>query len=82
MINDSTKVIPGHGAVTDRATLRAHHNMLATVRDRVRRQVRAGASLDKILASKATAEFDATFGGRFIKGADLVRFAYADAKRR
>ena len=82
MINDSTKVIPGHGAVTDRTILRAQHTMLTTVRDRVRRQVRAGASLERILASKPTAEFDATFGGAFIKGEDLVRFAFEDAKRR
>lgn len=81
-INDSTKVIPGHGAVTDRATLRAYRDMLATVRDRVAAQVRSGATLDKVLASKPTAEFDGTFGAGFIKPADFVGFAYADATRR
>ncbi len=82
MINDSTTVIPGHGATTNRTTMRADRDMLATVRDRVRRQVRAGASLEKIVASKPTAEFDARYGGGFIKPAALVQFAYADATRR
>jgi len=82
MINDSTTVIPGHGATTNRTTMRADRDMLATVRDRVRRQVRAGASLEKIVASKPTAEFDAKYGGGFIKPAAFVQFAYADATRR
>ena len=81
IINDSTKVIPGHGAATDKATLRAYRDMIVTVRDRVRKQVRAGATLEKVIASKPTAEFDATFGSGFIKPADFVGFAYDDAKR-
>jgi glyoxylase-like metal-dependent hydrolase (beta-lactamase superfamily II) len=82
LINDSTKVIPGHGATGDRAALRVYRDMLVTVRDRVHRQIAAGASLEQILASKPTAEFDATWGGEFIKPDDFVRFAYADATRR
>lgn len=82
LINDSTKVIPGHGASADRAALRAYRDMLATVRDRVRHQVTAGASLEQVLASKPTAEFDAAWGRGFIKPEDLVRFAYADAAGR
>ncbi len=82
LINDSTRVIPGHGASGDKATLRAYRNMIATVRDRVQRQVATGATLAQVLAARPTAEFDAIWGGGFIKGADLVRFAYADASRR
>jgi cyclase len=82
LINDSTKVIPGHGATGDRAALRTYRDMLATVRDRVHRQVARGASLEQVLASKPTAEFDAQLTGRFVKPDDFVRFAYADAVRR
>jgi cyclase len=82
LINDSTTVIPGHGATANRAALRAYRDMLATVRDRVHRRVRSGASLEQVVASKPTAEFDATWGGAFVKAADLIRFAYADATRR
>jgi cyclase len=82
LINDSTKVIPGHGATADRTALRAYREMLATVRDRVHRQVASGASLEQVIASRPTAAFDAAWGGGFIKPDDFVRFAYADATRR
>jgi cyclase len=82
LVNDSTKVIPGHGAVSDRASLRAYRDMLASIRDRVHEQVRAGKTLEQIIASKPTADFDANWEGSFVKAADFIRFAYADATRR
>jgi glyoxylase-like metal-dependent hydrolase (beta-lactamase superfamily II) len=82
LIDDDTKVIPGHGRTRDKAALRAFRDMLATIRDRVRAQVTAGRTLEQILASKLTADFDKTWGGSFIKGDDFVRFAHADATRR
>jgi cyclase len=81
-IDDSTKVIPGHGTTGNRTTLQAYRDVIVTIRDRVRRQVAAGATLEQIVASKPTAEFDATWTGTFIKPADIVRFAYIDATRR
>ena len=81
LINDSTKVIPGHGATADRTALRAYRDMLATIRDRVHRQVASGASLEQILASRPTAAFDAALGGGFVKPDDFVRVAHADATR-
>ena len=81
LVNDSTKVIPGHGGTADRAALRAYRDMLATVRDRVRRQVAGGATLDQVLASNPTADFDARWAGTFVKPGDFVRFAYIDATR-
>ncbi|OGG55421.1 MAG: hypothetical protein A3F84_05980 [Candidatus Handelsmanbacteria bacterium RIFCSPLOWO2_12_FULL_64_10] len=81
LINDSTKVIPGHGDTADRAALRVYRTMLATIQDRVSGQVMAGANLEKILASKPTAEFDAVWGRGFVKPDDFVRFAYLNAAR-
>ena len=77
LINDSTKIIPGHGRPADRVALRTYRDMLATVRDRVRKQAAAGASLARILASKPTREFDAEWGKGFVKADDFVRIAYA-----
>ena len=62
LINDSTRIIPGHGRPADRAALRTYRAMLATVRDRVRKQAATGATLERILASKPTREFDAEWG--------------------
>jgi len=82
MIDDRTRVIPGHGATGDKAALRAYRDMLSTVRERVRAQVASGASLEQILSSKPAAEFDATWGGGWIKADDFVRLAHAEATRR
>lgn len=82
LINDSTKVIPGHGATGDRASLQTFRDVLANVRDRVHQLVSSGASLEQVLAAKPTAAFDAAYGRGFIKPDDFVRFAYADVPQR
>jgi glyoxylase-like metal-dependent hydrolase (beta-lactamase superfamily II) len=80
LINDSTIVIPGHGRTATAKDLREYRDMLVTVRDRVRRHVAAGATLDRILASKPTADLDKRWNGTFIKADDFVRVADADAR--
>jgi cyclase len=58
MIDDTTKVVPGHGAVATRADLKAYRDMLLTVRQRVAAQVAQGASLEQVIASRPSREFD------------------------
>ncbi|MCY4012100.1 MAG: MBL fold metallo-hydrolase [Gammaproteobacteria bacterium] len=55
-------IIPGHGPVTDSATLQAYIDMLRTVRDRVAAQMAEGNSLMAVVASGVTGEFDETYG--------------------
>ncbi len=76
MCNAETKVIPGHGAVTDCGTLRAYRDMIATVVDRVRAAMRRGLTLEAIKAAKPTADFDAKYRGSFVNGDQFVEFAY------
>src|SRR5262249_30044642 len=64
----TTRIIPGHGPVADRAKLKSFRDMLATIRDRVKKLVAAGKSLDEVQATRPSAEFDATWGGAFITG--------------
>ena len=59
--NGQTKIIPGHGPVTDRARLQAFHDMLVVVRDRMRKEIAAKHTIDQVLASKITAEYDAAW---------------------
>jgi glyoxylase-like metal-dependent hydrolase (beta-lactamase superfamily II) len=65
--NAETMVIPGHGRVTDCEGLRAWRNMIATVRDRVREEMRRGRTLDQIKAAGLTSEFDERWGNGFIR---------------
>jgi len=65
VIDANTKVIPGHGPVGDKARLQAYHDMLVVVRDRLQKEIAAGQTIEQILASKITAEYDTSWpGGR------------------
>ena len=70
MANAQTRIVPGHGQVTDRARLKAWRDAVFTVRERVAREVRAGKSIEAVLALKLSAEFEKEWPGgheRFIR---------------
>jgi cyclase len=56
--NAETKIIPGHGPLSDRARVKAYHDMLVVTRDRMRKEIAAKHTVDQVLASKITAEYD------------------------
>jgi cyclase len=58
MIDGDTRVIPGHGPLTDLAGLQEYREMLSTIRNRVADQIGQGKSLEEIIASSPTAGFD------------------------
>jgi glyoxylase-like metal-dependent hydrolase (beta-lactamase superfamily II) len=80
-IDADTKVIPGHGPLSDRAGLQAFRDMLATVAERVGTQIEAGRTVEQVVASKPTAEFDAQWGRGFIKADDWVALVHAVMSR-
>ena len=53
-----TKILPGHGVVTDIETVREVRDILATVRDRVEQAVLDGMTLEEALGAGLTAEYD------------------------
>jgi glyoxylase-like metal-dependent hydrolase (beta-lactamase superfamily II) len=77
LADKDTIVIPGHGPVSDKATLTKYRDMLAAVRDRVRTQKATGKSLQDVKASKPTAEFDATYGKGMIQPDAFVAEVYS-----
>ncbi len=78
-VSDSgTKIIPGHGPLGNRETLRAYREMLGTVRDRIRGMVRDGMSLALVQAAKPTLQFDAVWGKGFITPDKFVEIVYTD----
>jgi glyoxylase-like metal-dependent hydrolase (beta-lactamase superfamily II) len=56
--NAQTRVIPGHGPIADRSRLQMYHDMLVVMRDRMRKEVAAKHTIDQVLASKITTEYD------------------------
>ena len=67
LCNDQTRIIPGHGELADADDLRAYRAVLQAVRDRVRSLVDAGKTREEVIAAKPSAEFDADWGGGFMK---------------
>ena len=58
----NTKIIPGHGPLATKSDLKASHDMLATIHDRVAAMIKQGKSVEEVVAAKPTKEFDAKFG--------------------
>ena len=67
MAKDSTRIIPGHGPLSNKAELKVYRDMLAAVADRVGKLVAEGKRPEEIAAAKPTADFDTKWGQGFIK---------------
>jgi glyoxylase-like metal-dependent hydrolase (beta-lactamase superfamily II) len=74
--DSETRIIPGHGTVSDCATLRAYRDMVAAIRDRVRAAMREGKSLDAIKAAKLTSDFESRIRPSNVNGDQFVEFMY------
>ena len=71
--SDGTRIIPGHGPLASKDDLAATRAMLVTLTQRIQDQRRAGKSDAEIRAAKLSADFDARFGGGFIKPEAVVQ---------
>lgn len=76
LMNDKTVVIPGHGAVAGKAALIRFRDMMAAVRDNVRKLIDEGKTLKQIQAAHPTAAFDATWDGHGISASRFVTEVY------
>jgi glyoxylase-like metal-dependent hydrolase (beta-lactamase superfamily II) len=76
-IDDNTKVIPGHGPLGNKADLTAYRDMLATVHERIIKLIKEGKNIDEIVAAKPTADYDARWGGGFLKPDQWVKIVYS-----
>ena len=75
-IDADTKVIPGHGPLSDRQGLAAFRDMLNTVAGRIQAHIDAGRGVEEVVAARPTAEFDAQWGQGFIEPDDWVSLVY------
>jgi cyclase len=73
LASNTTRIIPGHGRVAARADLQATRDMLVTMVQRIQDMRRAGKSDTEIREAKPSAEFDAGFGGGFVKPEAFVQ---------
>lgn len=76
IVDDQTRIIPGHGPVTNRKTLQAYRDMLETLRNRVNTARQSGKSLEQTIAMGLSKEWDADFGTGFINSEGIITAIY------
>jgi len=77
----NTKIIPGHGALANKADMQRFHDMLVAVRGKIQALIDQGMSENEVVAAKPTAEFDAAWGQGFMNPENFTRFSYQSLKR-
>ncbi len=78
LVNDETKIIPGHGPLGDTAQLKASLDMLQRVRAKVAAAISNGLDIDAMLESKPLEELNKTWEKGFIRGDAILRTVYEE----
>jgi glyoxylase-like metal-dependent hydrolase (beta-lactamase superfamily II) len=76
LVDDQTRIIPGHGPVATRADLSAYRDMVEALRARVQTARSGGKSLEETLAMGLSKEWDARFGTGFIGPEGIITAIY------
>lgn len=80
LVDEETKIIPGHGQLSNREELRTYRNMVGKLHERVRLAIEAGQSLEEIKAANLTKGYESYDGG-FISADKIVDIIYTDLSR-
>ena len=73
---DDTKIIPGHGALSNRDELEAYQQMLMDVKTTAEEAIAQGLTLEEFIASEPTAEYDDTWGQGFLTPEQFQTIVY------
>jgi glyoxylase-like metal-dependent hydrolase (beta-lactamase superfamily II) len=76
LVNDKSRIVPGHGPVADKATLVAYRTMLVTARDRMAKLVKDGKSEDDVVAAKPFADLDAKWAPSELASKNFIRVVW------
>lgn len=79
MIDENTKIIPGHGAVGTLSDLKAYTHVLQTCADLIKDLREEGLSVDEIIDAKPLAAWDDNYGDGFISPEAFIRSVYQTA---
>lgn len=79
LIDEETKIIPGHGSISSKADLRMYTEILITLRERIKEARNSGKSLEEVQKMGLSKEWDATHGQGFINADRIVEFIYKSA---
>lgn len=78
VIDENTKVVPGHGPLSNKAKLVQYVSMLTTIRDNVSKLMQEGKTMEEVVAAKPTKEFDEKWGKGFLPPDKFAGLVYMD----
>lgn len=76
MVDNNTKIVPGHGPLGNKSDLRNFRDMLRTAHDRVQKLKSSGKSLQETIAAKPFADLDPVWGKGFFDGDTFAHLIY------
>jgi glyoxylase-like metal-dependent hydrolase (beta-lactamase superfamily II) len=76
VMDDNTKIIPGHGPLSSKKDVLAYRRMIATAIAKIEPMVKSGQTLQQVIDAKPLAEFDAEWG-KFRKTEAFVEIVYS-----
>jgi cyclase len=76
MVDNNTKIVPGHGPLGNKADLRKFRDMLVTARARVQKLKSAGKSLEEAIAAKPLTDLDPVWGKGVLSSDAFVHVVY------
>lgn len=82
LINDDTKIIPGHGSLSNKAEYKSFLTMLETLRSNVQAEIEKGKSEDEVATNTSiTKQYDGLgYGAFFINSERIKRAIYQSLK--
>ena len=81
MIDDNTKVIPGHGGVSSKKDVLAYRKMVSTAISKIEPMVKSGRTLQQVIDAKPLREFDEEWG-KFRKPEAFVEIVYNGLRKK
>ena len=76
MVDNDTKIVPGHGPLGNKTDLKNYRDMLVTARARVQKLKSSGKSLEEAVAAKPTSDLDPVWGKGAMNGDAFVHVVY------
>jgi len=81
LVNDQTRIVPGHGPVADKAHLSHYHEMLMTARARMKKLIDQGEGEADVVAARPFADFDKELGATEQQAQNFIRVVYHSLKQ-
>ncbi len=80
LMDDNSKVIPGHGELATKADVKIYRDRLADMRDQVAAALKKGKKVEEIPGMGIADKYEAEWGRGFVKGKDFILFLAENLK--